>query len=168
MANYNPYTTNFYLQDLQNMRDRIDRTMQQYQQHQMQQTQMQPPITQNFQLAPTQLNSELDAKYANSIEEVQNTFVIKTGIFTTKDFSTIWVKDVTGNIKTYKTEEVIELDEKDKKIQEQSATIASLQVQLNELKGVVLNATNGNNANVVEQPLSKKSSGVSNNTKSSK
>ena len=145
MANYNPYSnTNFYLQDLQNMKDRIDRTMQQYQ-HQMQQPQVQPPITQNFQLAPTQPTTELEAKYASNIDEVKNTFVIKTGIFATKDFSTIWIKDVTGNIKTYKTEEVIELDEKDKKIQEQGVTIASLQKQINELKGVIENETLNNN-----------------------
>lgn len=157
MANYNPYNTNFYLQDLQNMRDRIDRTIQQYHQNQIQQPQVQPPITQNFQLAPTQLG-ELEARYANNIEEVKNTFVIKTGIFITKDFSTIWIKDTTGNIKTYKTEEIIELDEKDK-------TIALLQKQIDELKGVMMNATNAN-TNVDDSTTTKKSTRVSNNTKS--
>lgn len=159
MNNYYPYNTNFYLQDLKNMRDRIDRTMQEYQ-HQP--SMPQPPITQNFQLAPTQINGELEAHYANNIDEVKNTFVIKTGIFATKDFSTIWVKDTNGNVKTYNTEEVIEVDEKDK-------TIASLQKQINELKGAIKNATNyDDNANVVEPIATKKSTGVPNNTKSSK
>ena len=163
MPNYNPYN-NFYMQDLQNMKDRIDRTMQQYQ-HQVQQPQMQP-ITQNFQISPMQSNTELEAKYANSIDDVKNTFVIKTGIFTNKDFSMIWIKDVTGKIKTYRTEEVIELDDKDKKILEQNKTIDSLQKEINELKGVVYNATQRNNS-VIDEPIAtKKSSRFSNTTKS--
>ena len=167
MAGFNnPYGNNFYLEDLKNMRDRIDRTMQQYQHTQQMQQPMQP-ITQNFQLAPSSYGTDLEGRYADNIEEVKNTFVIKTGIFTTKDFSTIWIKDVTGNIKTYKTEEVIEMDDKDKKIAEQSSMISSLQKQINELKGAILNANN-DNADAVEPVTTKKSTGVSNNTKSSK
>ena len=160
----NSYTPNYYLQDLQGMRDRIDRTIQHYQHQQMQQAQP-TPITQNFQLAPNTSNTELEAKYANSIDEVRTTFVIKTGIFTTKDFSTIWIKDANGNIKTFKTEEVIELDEKDKKIKEQDDVISSLQKQINELKGVILNATDNNNSVVDEPVTAKKSTRVSNSTK---
>lgn len=160
----NSYTPNYYLQDLQGMRDRIDRTIQQYQHQQMQQAQP-TPITQNFQLAPNTSNTELEARYANSIDEVRTTFVIKTGIFTTKDFSTIWIKDANGNIKTFKTEEVIELDEKDKKIKEQDDVISSLQKQINELKGVILNATDNNNSVVDEPVTAKKSTRVSNSTK---
>lgn len=160
----NSYNSNYYLDNLRNMREGIDRTIQQYQHQQMQ---PQPtPITQNFQLAPNSYNSELEGRYANTIEDVKNTFVVKTGIFTTKDFSTIWIKDTTGNIKTYKTEEVIELDEKDQKIKEQDNMILSLQQQINELKGAIENANI--NANAVEQTTTKKSTGISNNTKSSK
>lgn len=158
--NYNPYN-NFYIQDLQNMRDRIDRQMQQYQQNQIMQSQ-QPPITQNFQLAPTQSNSELESKYANTIDEVKNTFVIKTGIFATKDFSTIWVKDVTGNIKTYRTEEVIELDEKDKKIKEQDSTIIMLKKEINELKEAMENANASDSTDIPKTVGNKKSNRVSN------
>lgn len=162
----NPYNSNYYLENLRSMRDGIDKTMQQYQQSQMQQPVQ--PITQNFQISPAQSNFELEAKYANNIDEVKNTFVIKTGIFATRDFSTIWVKDnLTGKIKTFNTEEVIEMDEKDKMIKEQTDMISSLQKQINELKGVILNATN-DNADVTEQTTTKKSTGISNNTKSSK
>ena len=164
MANFNPYS-GFYMQDLQNMKDRIDRTMQQYQQSQFQAQQPMQPITQNFQIAPTQPSTELEAKYAASIDDVKNTFVIKTGIFTTRDFSTIWVKDVSGNIKTYKTEEVVELDEKDKQILEQNKTITSLQKEINELKGVIYNATQHNNTIVDESTSTKKSTRVPNITK---
>jgi hypothetical protein len=102
----------------------------------------------------------LEAKYATNVDEVKNTFVIKTGLFATKDFSTIWVKDVTGNIRTYKTEEVVELDEKDKQIQE-------LKKQINELKGVIENAsTHDDNTIIDETATTKKSTRVSNTSKS--
>ena len=162
MAMFNPYNSQFYMQDLQNMRDRIDKQMQQIQQNQF--NQPQPPITQNFQLAPNPTNQELEGKYANSIDEVRNTFVVKTGIFTTKDFSTIWIKDVTGNIRTYKTEEVIQLDDKDKKILEQDNMILSLQKQINNLKEEIANA-NEYNSSSNEPTTIKKSTRVSSSTK---
>lgn len=150
---YNYYPNNqFYMQDLQNMRDRIDRQMQQIQQQNQQPVQQ--PITQNFQLAPNPTNNELESKYVNSIDEVKNTFVMKTGVFLTKDFKTLWIKDVTGNIKTYKTEEVIELDEKDREI-------LDLQKQVNELKGMIANATQYDNTNIIEPIENEKSKGVS-------
>lgn len=140
MYNYNPYgqyaqqynMANNYLGELQQMRERIDKQIQQAQQ-QTQQPQMVPQnqptnLTQNFQLAPqTNNNNELESKYAENIDEVKNTFVMKMAIFTTKDFSTMWVKDVSGNIKTYRTEEIVEPDEKDLQIK-------ALQDELNNMK----------------------------------
>jgi len=164
MAMFNPYN-NFYMQDLQNMRDRIDKTMQTYQ-NQYMQPQQQAPITQNFQITPQQNQNELQSSYVNSIDEVKNIFVIKHGIFITRDLSTLWFKDVTGNIKTYKMEEVIEMDEKDKKILEQDTTILNLQKQINELKGVIANAAEYNNAIVNESVTTKKSTKISNDSKS--
>lgn len=164
MASFNPYGNQYYMQDLQSMRDRIDRQMHQIQQNQFMQ-QQQPPITQNFQLAPNPTNNELEGKYANSIEDVRNTFVVKTGIFTTRDFSTIWIKDVTGSIKTYKTEEVVELDEKDKKILDQSNQILILQKQINDLKGEIANANTINNSIIDESVTSKKSARSASNSK---
>jgi len=165
MAVFYP-NNNFYMQDLQNMRDRIDRQMQQIQQQNQFMQPQQAPITQNFQLAPNPSNNELESKYANNIDEVKNTFVIKTGIFITKDFSTLWIKDVTGNIKTYKTEEIVELDDKDKKILEQDSLILSLQKQVNQLKGEIANVNEYNSSSVDEPTTSKKSTRVSSHTKS--
>jgi hypothetical protein len=142
------------MQDLQNMRDRIDKQIHQLQQNQYMQPQIQPPITQNFQLAPNPTNNELESKYAESIEEVKNTFVVKTGLFINKDFTTLWVKDVTGKIKTYNLEEVVELDEKDKKI-------IALQKELEELKGVVINANASDSEQLSTTTTNKKSSRVS-------
>lgn len=151
---YTYYPNNqFYMQDLQNMRDRIDRQMQQLQQNQAQPVQQ--PITQNFQLAPNPNNNELESKYANSIDDVKNTFVMKTGVFINKDFSTLWIKDVTGNIKTFKTEEVIELDDKDKEIM-------SLKKEIENLKGRMNNAFEYDNTSIDEPIESEKSKRVSN------
>lgn len=157
MPNY--YGNNqFYVQDLQNMRDRIDRQLNQLQ-HQNQMQQIPQPITQNFQLAPQQTNNELESKFVNSLDDVKNTFVMKTGLFTNKDFSILWVKDVTGNIRTFRTEEVVELDEKDKEI-------AELKQQINEMKGMIANATKRDNSNFNEPIEVKKSSRISNNKQS--
>jgi len=137
---YNPYNQN-NIQQMEQIRDQWDAKIQlaqQQQQNQMQQqqpiSQGQVPITQNFQLAPqTNSTSELESKYAENIDEVKNTFVMKTAIFAKKDYSIIWVKDVSGNIKTFKTEEVIERDEKDIQIQ-------SLQRELAEMKSLMAQA----------------------------
>lgn len=134
--NYPMYNSNqYYIQNLQDMRDRIDTQIRNYQQAQAQNQQpITQPITQNFQIAPTHNTSnELESKYVNNIEDVKNTFVMKTGLFTNKDFSTIYVKDVSGNIRTFKTEEIIEMDEKDKEI-------ITLKKELEEMKGMILNA----------------------------
>ena len=155
-----PYYQNnqYQMQELQNMRDRIENQMRSLQQNQVQQPQV-PQINQSFQLAPNPINSDLESKYAENIEQVRNTFVMKTGLFTTKDFSTIWVKDNSGNIRTFKTEELIELDEKDREI-------LDLQRQVNELKGMIKDATKYDNTDNVESVETQKPKGVSNNKRS--
>ena len=147
------------LQSLQDLRDRIDSQMKQMQQQNQVPQPVAQPITQNFQLAPTQTNNELESKYADNIETVKNTFVMKTGIFLNKDFSTLWVKDVTGNIRTFRTEEVIEMDEKDKEIY-------MLKRQLEEMKGMMSNANESANANVNEQITKSKPPRVQNDKRS--
>ena len=129
--NYPVYGNNnqFFMQELQGMRDRIDSQMRQIQQSQNQQM---PQVTQNFQIAPQQNNVELESKYASNIDEVKNTFVIKTGLFVNRDFTTLWVKDVTGKIKTYDLQEIIEIDEKDKEI-------LDLKKQIEDMKGMIAN-----------------------------
>lgn len=160
-SNNNPmYMQN--LQSLQDMRDRIDNQIKSYQQTQMQQPIQQPQIpqvNQTFQLAPNSMNNELESKYVNNVDEVRNTFVMKTGIFVNKDFSTLWVKDVTGNIRTFRTEEVIEMDEKDKEIY-------MLKRQLEEMKGMMSNANESANANVNEQITNSKPPRLQNDKRS--
>lgn len=158
--NYPAYTNNsqFYMQNLQDMRDRIDSQIRNYQQSQTQQPVTQP-ITQNFQLAPNPTNNELEAKYVDNIEAVKNTFVIKTGIFLNKDFSTLWIKDVTGKIRTFATEEIIEMDEKDKEIY-------MLKRQLEEMKGMIENDNKSDNSNADDEITKTKSSRISSSKRS--
>lgn len=117
----NPY----YMQDLQNMRDRID--------SQLKSLQQQPQaITQNFQIAPSN-TSELEGRYANNIDEVKNTFVVKAGLFVNKDLNTLWLKDTNGKIRTFDLTEVVEIDDKDREIRD-------LKKQIEEMKGMIENA----------------------------
>ena len=158
-----PYYPNnqFYMQDLQNMRDKIDRQMQQVQQLSQNQNQPQQPVpnvTQNFQIAPN-VNNEIEGKYANSIDDVKNTFVMKVGIFVNKDFSTMWVKNVNGDIRTFNTEEIVELDEKDREIM-------MLRKEIENMKGMISNAKQSDNTNVNDEIEESKSKRVRNTTKS--
>ena len=123
-----PYNQ-YYIQDLQGMKDRIENQIRQYQQ---QQQQPQPPIMQNFQITPQTNTSEIEGKYASNIDEVRNTFVIKTGLFIDRDFNTLWIKDVSGRIRTFTLQEVVELDEKDKEILELKKQIEEMRGKMNE------------------------------------
>ena len=120
------------MQDLQNMRDKIDRQMQQMQQLNQQQQQPIPQVTQNFSIAPTQNNtSELEAKYVNNIDEVKNTFVMKTGVFINKDFTSMWLKTTDGNIKIYELNEVIQQDPKDIEINNLKKELQKMREMIN-------------------------------------
>ena len=116
---YNPYSNQMYMQDLQGLRDRIDRQMQMANQNQPQAT----PITQNFQLAPNQNNG---IKYVNSIDDVRKELVFADTLFVNKEYTQLWLKNASGEVKTYELKEIIELDEKDRKIADLEAKIDML------------------------------------------
>ena len=119
MKMYNPYNNQMYMNDLQQMRDRIDRQMQMANQNQPQAT----PITQNFQLAPNQSNG---IKYVNSIDDVKKELVFADTLFVNKEYTYLWLKNASGEVKTYELKEIIELDEKDRKIADLEAKINML------------------------------------------
>ena len=152
-----PYYPNnqIYMQDLQNMREKIDRQMQQMQQlNQNQMQQQQPvPITQNFQLAPNPTNNELESKYANNIDEVKGIFVMKTGVFLNKELNTLWIKNTNGDIRTFELSEIIDIDPKDKEI-------AILKQELEKMKEMISNESNGNNTDNDGADESKKSARI--------
>ena len=143
---YPNYNNQFYMQDLQGMRDRIDRQLQQMQQiSQPQQT----PITQNFQLAPTQNNSSI--KYAESLDDVKKELVLGDTLFINKSFTTMWLKNARGETKTYEVKEIVVLDEKD-------AQIENLKAQIEELKKEMMSNAEHANQYVVGKTTSTKSS----------
>lgn len=158
-----PYYPNnqLYMQDLQNMRDKIDRQMQQVQQINQNQMQQQPTptnLTQNFQLAPNSNNNELESKYVNNIDEVKGIFVMKTGVFVNKDFTSMWVKTIDGNIKTYELNEVIQQDPKD-------VEINNLKLELQKMREMINydNESDVDNSNINEPNESKTTTKLSNN-----
>lgn len=118
MPSYNPYyaNNNFYMQSLQQQREALDNQIRQMQQNQQQAPI--PQIHQNFQLAPSNNNSEIQCKYVSDIEDVKNTFVVNLGVFINKDINTLWTKSVNGEIKTYELKEIINEDPKDIEIKE--------------------------------------------------
>ena len=140
----NPYNSQMYMQDLQGLRDRIDRQMQIANQNQPQAT----PITQNFQLAPNQNNG---IKYVNSIEDVKKELVLADTLFVNKEYTLLWHKNASGEVKTYELKEIIELDEKDRKIADLMARINALESEMKD------NEPEYDNANVVTTSASKKS-----------
>lgn len=158
---YPYYQNNQYymqnMQDLQNMKERIDsqmKQMQQFNQNQMQQPQI-PQVNQTFQLAPNPTNNELESKYVNNIDEVRNTFVMKTGVFVNKDFTSLWIKNTNGDIKTFELNEVIEQDPKDVEIQ-------NLKNEIERMKGMIsyANEPDVNNTNDDGTNESKKSTRI--------
>ncbi len=138
-----PYYQNnqFYMQnmqDLQNMRERIDKQMQQIQQqNQMQQQPMQQPqpqIHQSFQLAPQSSFSEIQAKYVSDINDVKNTFVMSLGMFLNKEMTTLWLKNINGEIRTFSLNEIIEQDPKDIEINNLKQELENMKSLISENK----------------------------------
>lgn len=123
---------------------------------QMQQPPVQQPITQNFQIAPT--NRDV-IRYAGSIDEVQRDMVIGDTPYFSKDMSVVWIKNTKGDIKTYELNEVVLKDEKDLKID-------FLMAQIEELKKEMKN--NESNGNVDESTEDEESANVQAVSKSSK
>ena len=149
------------MQDLQNMREKIDRQMQQMKQLNQNQMQQQPTptnLTQNFRLAPNPTNNELESKYANNIDEVKNTFVMKTGVFLNKELNTLWIKNTNGDIRTFELNEIIPQDPKD-------IEINNLKKELQRMKEMInyANESDVNNTDNDESNESKNATKLSNN-----
>ena len=119
----NPYMSGLYNPQLSI--DRINAQMAELEKMKEQlQKPIQPPITQNFQIAPT--NREA-IRYAGSMDEVQRDMVVGDTPYFSKDMSIVWIKNAKGEIKTYELNEIVAKDEKDIKIN-------YLQAQIEELK----------------------------------
>lgn len=100
----------------------------------------QQPITQNFQLAPSQSNN---IKYMNSVEDVKNELVFTDTLFINKEHTKLWLKNSLGDIKSFEIKEIIEKDEKDLKIDELMAKINQLESEMKKSE-----TSSNNDANV--------------------
>ena len=121
----------------QNMYEQIDNQINQLNQmkEQIKNNQQQPAINQTFQLAPSNNHT---MRYANTIDDVNKEIVYFDTPFFSKDMSILWIKSVSGNIKSYELNEIIPKDAKDMQIE-------YLQSQIEELKGMIKNDANVTN-----------------------
>lgn len=120
----NPYIQNYNQQSLNDKIDNEIAKLQQMKNHNI----TQPAINQTFQLAPQ--NNGI--KLVNSIEDVKKEFAIADTPFINIDYSTLWIKNAKGEIRTFNIQEIKPKDEKD-------LIIEDLQKQLNEMKGKMRN-----------------------------
>lgn len=109
---------------------------------QLQKPIQQPPITQNFQIAP---NNREVIRYASSMEEVNRDMVVGDTPYFSKDMSVVWIKNAKGEIKTYELNEIVPKDNKDIQIE-------YLQAQIEELKKEM---RKNEPANVIDEPITK-------------
>jgi len=151
------YTPNYFNQ--QNMYDQIDGQINQLQQmkEQIKNNNQQPAINQTFQLAP----NTHTMRYADTIDDVSKETIYYDTPFFSKDMSILWVKTLKGDIRTYELNEIVAKDDKD-------ILIASLQMQIEELRKEVEDSAKSNNTNDDEPTSSKKSTNVSNDKSSTK
>lgn len=128
----NPYINTF---NNQSNIDRINNQIAELEKMKAQIPMQQPTnLTQNFQIAPTNHNV---MRYAKSMEEVEKNSVMTDTPFFSNDMSVVWIKNNKGEIKIYELTEIIPKDEKD-------LMIESLQMQINEMKGMIENAKSNN------------------------
>jgi len=141
------YNMAYYNQ--QNLIDKINNQIADLEKTKNQLTQVPQPtnLTQNFQLSPS-----YTMRFEDSIDGVQKERVMVDTPFFSKDMSILWLKNASGDIKTYELKEIIKKDEKDLKIE-------FLQAQIEELKKGVNNAK-PNNDDVNEPTKDEKSSNV--------
>ena len=137
----NPYMPQYPQYNQQTTIDNIDEQINRLQKirTQIQQPNQPTAINQTFQLAPTNHNV---MRYANSMDEVKREPVYGDTPFFTQDMSILWVKNASGDVKTYELSEIVAKDEKD-------LQIALLQSQIEELRKEVRN-NEWSNTNVDE------------------
>lgn len=140
----NPYNPQASVDRLTNQIQELERVRSQMQQQATHPNT--PNLTQNFNLASV---TNETIKYANSIDEVKNVFVVGDTPYFRKDMSMVWVKNARGDIKTYELNEIVEKDEKDIKIE-------TLLGELEELKKELRKNEQSDHTDVIEPVTIKK------------
>lgn len=127
------YGTPYYYNNTQANIDKIDNQIRELENLRSHLQKPQPSINQTFQLAPTSQNG---IKFVDDIDEVSKELVFVDTLFVDKKFTTMWYKNVKGEIKEYELKEVKKEDERD-------LIIKDLQEQIKNLKEGVKDEPNG-------------------------
>lgn len=108
---YNNSYMNNYQQNIaqQSLNERIDNEIERLKQMKTNMQQPIQPITQNFQFAPA--NNGI--KLVNSVDDVKKELTIMETPFVNSDYSTLWIKNAKGDIRTFALEEILPKDDKD-------------------------------------------------------
>ena len=145
-----------YLRYLEKEKDRIEKSKEQYINRFQQQ---QPTLNQTIQVTPTPSQS-IGLKHVKGIGDVNSELVMFETSFVLDDYSTLFIKNAKGEVRTFMMEEIIPKDEKDEIIEQ-------LRLENQELKGMIrnesTNATNDeqSNATSVKSTKAKATSNVS-------
>lgn len=124
-----------YLKYLEKEKERIEKSKEQYINRFQQQ---QPTLNQTIQVTPTPSQS-IALKHVKGIENVNSELVMFETPFVLDDYSTLFIKNAKGEVRTFAMEEIVPKDEKDKIIEQ-------LRLENEELKGMISNeSTNETN-----------------------
>lgn len=139
-----------YLKYLEKEKERIEKSKEQYINRFQQQ---QPTLNQTIQVTPTPSQS-IALKHVKGVEDVNSELVMFETPFVLDDYSTLFIKNTKGEVRTFVMEEIIPKDEKDKIIEQ-------LRLENEELKGMIsnesTNATNDEQSNAtIDKPTKAK------------
>ena len=139
-----------YLKYLEKEKERIEKSKEQYINSFQQQ---QPTLNQTIQVTPTPSQS-IALKHVKGIENVNSELVMFETPFVLDDYSTLFIKNAKGEVRTFAMEEIVPKDEKDKIIEQ-------LRLENEELKGMIVNestnATDGEQGNTtIDKPTKAK------------
>ena len=124
-----------YLKYLEKEKERIEKSKEQYINRFQQQ---QPTLNQTIQVTPTPSQS-IALKHVKGVEDVNSELVMFETPFVLDDYSTLFIKNTNGEVRTFVMKEIIPKDEKDKIIEQ-------LRLENEELKGMISNeSTNATN-----------------------
>ena len=139
-----------YLKYLEKEKERIEKSKEQYINRFQQQ---QPTLNQTIQVTPTPSQS-IGLKHVKNINDVNSELVMFETPFVLDDYSTLFIKNAKGEVRTFAMEEIVPKDEKDKIIEQ-------LRLENEELKGMIVNestnATDGEQGNTtIDKPTKAK------------
>lgn len=138
-----------YLKYLEKEKERIEKSKEQY----INRFQQQPTLNQTIQVTPTPSQS-IALKHVRGVEDVNSELVMFETPFVLDDYSTLFIKNTKGEIRTFEMKEIVPKDEKDKIIEQ-------LRLENEELKGMIsnesTNATNDEQSNTaIDKPTKAK------------